>query len=789
VPEPERLQLGRVKRSSTPKGAKKGTKGTEKAAKQGTFRERWKKRRAARKKRVAAMSRKRRYARRAGILGTWFLGIVAVMMVTAMILFYTLSDVPQPGDLPLPQVATILYSDGSVMARIGTVNRTVVHLDQVPKQVQWDVIAAEDRNFYNEPGVSITGTFRAALNDLTGGDTQGGSGITQQYAKNAYLSDSRTMSRKLKELAIAVKLSRDYSKDQILEFYLNTVYFGRGAYGIEAASQAFFGKDVSKLDVSEGAVLAALLRAPTYYDPANNPSEAKGRWKYVLDGMVSTHHLTQQQEDALTFPKVIAPKKNNGLSVAGPKALIVQRVIAELEAHNISEEEIYARGLKIQTTINRNAQNAAESAIKQTFGNLTKQQKNMKNALIAVAPKTGAVLAYYGGPNGNNYAGIKDYYDYAGLGSASPGSSFKPYTLATALTQTLDKKSKGKPIAIDSVVDGSFCTTIEATKICNDPSDQQYSSSAIKVSDAMKYSLNTTFDEMASKVGPSNVAATAHAAGISKLINGKPSLTNSNGKTTFGIGIGDFPVHPIDQAVGFATFANGGKANSAYFVKSAIGSDGGVVYRHKATTTRAVDSKVANDVTMTLEPIAGFSGVALANGRPSAAKTGTEGIQTGKHKGGNSDAWTVGFTPQVSTAVWVGSGDSTTPIYDASGGPEYGRDLPGKAWKIFMDTWLSGKPSEQLPDKQMIKTSESGSSSSPSPSKTPTASKTPTPSHTPTPSRTPTPTHSSTPPPSTSSAPPSQPPVTSCAQGLLGQNCTTTTPAPPPASGSGSANP
>ena len=258
--EPERLQRGRNKSAETASGA--------------TFRERWKLRRAAKKRRIAAMSRRRRIARRVGILSTWVLGFIAVMMITAIVLFYTLSDVPRPETLPLPQTATILYSDGSVMGRIGSVNRQIIDISQVPEQVRWDVLAAEDRNFYNEPGVSISGTLRAAVNDVTGGDTQGGSGITQQYVKNAYLSNSRTLSRKLKELAIAVKLSREYSKDQILEFYLNTVYFGRGAYGIQAASQAYFRKDVSKLTVGEGAVLAALLRAPVVLRPGR---QSRGR--------------------------------------------------------------------------------------------------------------------------------------------------------------------------------------------------------------------------------------------------------------------------------------------------------------------------------------------------------------------------------------------------------------------------------------------------------------------------------------------------------------------------------
>src|SRR5579875_2578001 len=236
---PERLHLGRQRDEDGPGRATPG-------APRRSLGERWKARRAAKKRRLAAMTRRRRVLRRVGILATWLLGMFAVLTVVAVTLFYTLSNVPRPETLPLPQVVTIQFSNGTTMAEIGSENRTIVPLSQVPKPVQQDVLAAEDRNFYSEPGVSITGTIRAALNDLSGGDTQGGSGITQQYVKNAYLSNSRTLSRKLKELAIAVKLSREYSKGQILDFYLNTVYFGRNTYGIEAASRAYFGKDVSK---------------------------------------------------------------------------------------------------------------------------------------------------------------------------------------------------------------------------------------------------------------------------------------------------------------------------------------------------------------------------------------------------------------------------------------------------------------------------------------------------------------------------------------------------------------
>ncbi len=431
----ERLQRGRQRRSGP--------------AEDGWFGQRawrwWRKRHAAKKSRIAAMSRRRRIFRKIGVIATWLLGLLAVFVVAAVVLFYNLSDVPRPETLPLPQVATIEYADGSTMASIGTVNRTLVDLSKVPKPVQWDVLAAEDRGFYSEPGVSVTGTIRAAFNDLTGGDTQGGSGITQQYVKNAYLNNSRTLSRKLKELAIAVKLSRQYSKDQILEFYLNTVYFGRNSYGIQAGARAFFGVDVSKLTVAQGAVLAAGLRSPAYYDPSANPGAAKARWKYVLDGMVSTGHLTQAQADAQVYPKVLKPSDDSQLGVSGPKQLIVQRVLAELQAKGISQDEVYTRGLKIQTTIDPKAQKAAEAAISATFSKLTDQQKNMKNALIAVSPQTGGVLAYYGGPYGKNYAGANDYYDYASLGSASPGSSFKPYTLATGAHRDARRQVPGQP--------------------------------------------------------------------------------------------------------------------------------------------------------------------------------------------------------------------------------------------------------------------------------------------------------------------------------------------------------
>jgi membrane peptidoglycan carboxypeptidase len=736
--------------------------------------ERYKRRRRATKARVAAMTRGRRFARRTMIGGTWLLGFVALGMVSVIVMYFAFTDVPRPESLELKQVATIQYADGSTLARIGSEDRTIVRLDQVPEHVRWAVLAAEDRNFYREPGVSIRGTLRAALSDVTGGDTQGGSGITQQYVKNAYLNNARTVTRKLKELMIAVKLSREYSKDQILEFYLNTVYFGRGAYGIQAAAQAYFGEDVGKLTVAQGALLAALLRAPSYYDPAVNLQEAKARWQYVIDGMVSTGHLSEATAARTKFPKTDAPDSTN-LGTKGWRYLLVNAVLADLAAHGISEKEVYARGLTIRTTIDKAAQHAAVSAIHETFAHLTKKQRNLKNALVAVDPTNGGVLAYYGGsgPGVKGYDGKVDFFDYAGHGGRPAGSSFKPYTLATVLTQTLEQTKDKDHFAIDSYVPGDYCRKIDGTKICNDPGDYGVSSPRVQLAMAMKYSLNTTFDLLAFDAGPDNVADTAHAMGIAETNSyGQKTLVDKDGHTSFGIGIGDYAVSPMDQAAGFATLADEGKSNPPFLVQKATASDGEVVYTHKAKTTQAIDKKVANDVTLTLEPIAAWSQDPLAGGRMSAAKTGTEGVSPKSLN--NSDAWMVGYTPQVSAAVWVGTGYNR-PIFNAYGSPLYGADLPGRTWKLFMDTYLAGKPMMQMATQQMI--SSDGSVPEPTPTFTPhptTSAPSTSKSAKPTFSVTtgfPTPTPTATPTTPTPTAPPSGTSTATCTPSILGPKC------------------
>ena len=653
---------------------------------------RYRRHRARKKRRLAKMSTRKRVLRRIGLLFTWLLGLLAVLVTVLAIGVYSVAHVPSPDDLQTNQTATISYADGTPMATItGGENRTSVKLSQVPMQVRNAVIAAEDRGFYSEPGISIRGTLRAAVNDVKGGSTQGGSTITQQYVKNAYLNSDQTLSRKLKELAISLKLSREYSKDDILESYLNTIYFGRGAYGIQAASEAYFGIGVQKLSIAQGALLAAVIKSPEYYDPRVTPSASKDRWTYVVDGMRSTGKITAAQRAAVKFPTTIKPKSPSS-ALDGPLGLVWTQVKAELTKDGIDPATINTKGLKILTTIDKTAQASAQSAISQTYSNLTAKQANLRPALAAVNPSTGAVLAYYGGKDGTGLDYVQSW--------RPPGSTFKPYVTATALTQNLQGV---KPAyTIQSIFDGSSPQTIDGQVFKNDPSDPK--SGTYTLTQATTLSLNTVFGKLTSDVGAANVQKTARAMGIPATEsdtgpNPGAATLQRNGAPDDFLGIGNYPVRILDQAVGYATLADGGVARQAYFVQKVVDDKGNILFQHKDDgAKRVLEGKVTNDTTLAMEQVAGTSGIGLSDGRPVAAKTGTVALGDTQDA---SDGWTVGFTPQVSAASWVGS-DKVEPIYNSAGNPEYGRDLAGNAWKLFMDGYLTGKPVVALPTTQLI---------------------------------------------------------------------------------------
>ncbi len=671
------------------------------------------------------------------------LGVVVVVAVLVVI-GYLLTDIPSKNAVATSQRTLIYYADGhSVLGKIGSRNRTDVDLSKVPKSLQQAVIAAEDRNYYDEPGISPGGILRAVKADVTGGDiSQGGSTITQQYVKNAYLSQQRTFTRKIEEIFIAVKLDRNRSKKQILASYLNTIYFGRGAYGVQAAAKAYFDKPVAKLDTAQSALLAALIQAPANYDPAAHPHAARKRWHYVVHGMVVDHALSRAQAARLRFPHTVAPKPASA-SASGPNGFVVRAVERELGRHDFAKSDLARGGYRITTTIRKKAQDAAIAAEKKVLSG----GKEPVSALVAVQPGDGAIRAMYGG---RDYAAKHRPASFLNLATQrkhQPGSSFKPYVLAAALKD-------GKSLYDD--FDGSSPKKVPGygrnNSVSNDSKEQcPYPCSLLE---ATYRSINTVYVPLALKIGPDKVAKTAHRAGIPDGV----ALHEKDGSTSAAIALGVYPVHIIDQAMGFATFAAGGKRATPYLVAGVDGPGGDSVYTAKKHTKRAISKKVAASVTYALTKVLTNSeGTAHGKtiGRPAAGKTGT----TTKNK----DAWFVGYTPRLSTAVWIGNANGK-PLTSVPGyrGGVYGGTLPARVWQQFMRAALSGTTPKKFPPLPAQQRHASPAPTTQAPA--PTTTSVPSPTEEPPSSFSPSPTGlPSSPPPkqSTSPSPPARPSSTS----------------------------
>lgn len=613
--------------------------------------------------------------------------VVLLLPMVTFAMAYFIVDVPKPGDIRTNQVSTILASDGSELAKIVPPegNRVDVNLDQVPVHVRQAVIAAEDRNFYSNPGFSFSGFARAVKNNLSGGDLQGGSTITQQYVKNALVGSAQYglsgLIRKAKELVIATKMSGEWSKDDVLQAYLNIIYFGRGAYGIAAASKAYFDKPVEQLSIAEGALLAALIRRPSTLDPAVDLEGATERWNWVLDGMVETGALSPGDRAAQQFPVTVPPDLARAENqTTGPNGLIERQVTKELlDLFDIDEQTLNTQGLQITTTIDPQAQRAAEKAVSKY---LDGQDPDMRAAVVSIDPHTGGVKAYYGGSDANGF-------DFAQAGLQT-GSSFKVFALVAALEQGigLGYQVDSSPLTVDGIkisnVEGEGCGT------CN-------------IAEALKRSLNTSYYRLMLKLknGPEDVAAAAHQAGIADSFPGVAHTLSEDGKggpPNNGIVLGQYQTRVIDMASAYATLANSGVYHQPHFVEKVVNSAGKVLFDASTSDTdgeQRIDKAVADNVTSAMQPIAGYSrGHNLAGGRPSAAKTGT--TQLGDTDA-NKDAWMVGYTPSLSTAVWVGTTTGDKPLVTSGGSPVWGSSLPSDIWKSTMDGALKGTNNESFP--------------------------------------------------------------------------------------------
>ena len=607
---------------------------------------------------------------RIAVLVTGF-GFVIGVFVFAFA-YFTVS-IPDPNAYVNSQSTIIQYADGSEIGRIGSENRTVVTLAEIPLNVRNAVMAAEDRNFYTNKAFSITGLAQAVFdNVITLGKGRGGSTITQQYAKTAFLTPERSIVRKIKELVIAIKLENQFSKDQIFENYLNTIYFGRGSYGVQTASQVYFGTTVDKLNVSQAAVLASILRSPGLYDPGfkkENLPRLENRFKYVIDGMVEEKWLTKEQAAKVKFP-AINPRVTSG-ALAGPKGYVISWVERELNKLGFTDEQLMVGGYIIKTTLVKEAQEAAVAAVNKEAP--TKAPENLHIGLVSIKPGTGEILAMYGG---------KDYLKYqfnaATQGIASGGSSFKPFALVAALEAGIPLTSVWNGDSPKVYDDG-----IGRPYVVNNYGGEEWGN--ISLLKATEHSVNTIYVPLGIKTGVDKVVDVARRAGIPDAVEmiASPSVT-----------LGSSSPHVIDLANAYATFAAQGVYAKPFIINEVQGPNKGILYQGRIQAQEVFSKEVMADLTYALYrvTVAGTGGIVGSRlGRPSAGKTGTSND--------NAAAWYNGYTPEVAASVAFYRDDATQSLNGIGGLTSVtGGSFPARIWAAYVKAYLGKAPIQQFPE-------------------------------------------------------------------------------------------
>ena len=599
-----------------------------------------------------------------------FAGLGTLGMLVLVGVAYAMTPIPSEAQSDAEAEGSVVYYAGgkTPLMRIGR-HRESVPLNKIPEHVQTAVLAAEDRGFYTEPGVSPKGISRAIWKTATGGDVTGGSTITQQMARNYYegLSQERSVSRKFKEILISVRLGKEKPKDYILGTYLNTVYFGRQAYGIQAAARAYFGTEVSRLNVSQSAMLAAIIQQPAYFHTQGNDAAAQAlreRWGYVLDGMVTMGKLSPAERAEQVFPKT--RDSWSDVKETGQSGYIAQRIAKELEMAGIPESQIGSAGLKIHTSLDPKWMTYAEQAVR--MQGVGSWPKTIGVGLVAVDPKTGAVKAFYGG----NWK--RSQFDSVWNPSAQVGSSFKPYVLAAALKQGDNVKSmiNGKsPQRFGSNGENLPLNNPGGYLVRNDEGDPPLG--VIDLVRATQLSVNTAYVKLGLNVGLEEVAQTAEELGIPKEY-----LQHKN---EAGMSLGTDNIPAAYQAAAFAAFANGGTPVKPHLITKITNRQGETVgnlpWAEKASP--ALTQEQAAQATYAMKSVVarGTATRAALPGREVAGKTGT----TDK----NRAAWFVGYVPQMSTAVTMFN-TKNKPMTGIPGYQSgvYGGEIPAQIWKNFM---------------------------------------------------------------------------------------------------------
>lgn len=565
----------------------------------------------------------------------------------------------------------IIARDGTLLARLYDKNRVYVPITGISEVMKQAIVASEDERFYEHRGVDARGIIRAALADFRHEQIQGASTITQQLARTLFLNRNRTIARKVQEALLAIELERYYTKDEILERYLNLIYFGAGAYGVQAASEAYFGEDASKLTLPQAAMLAGVVAAPSVYSPYVDPIAAKERQRRVLERMVAQREITQSQaDDAAQTPLRYAAVAPPGVE-AYKYPYFTTYVIAQLEK-NLGTDEMLHGGLTVYTTLDPRLETIAQNTVTSLVEQGRKEGYGMhEGALVAEDPRSGEILAMVGGIGFSE----KNQFNRAWQARRQPGSSFKGFVYSTAV----DRGTPVNSIYSDSPV--SYPAG-DGTNYSPSDDDHRYLGS-MTLRKAFALSRNIVAVKLAYDTGIDNVVQYAHAMGITEDL--EPDLS---------LALGTAGVSPLDMVSGYSTIAAGGVYTPPTAIRFVTDRYGGILLDSRyPKRSVAMASGSAYIMTSLMEGVI-TEGTGYPNaiiGRPAAGKTGT----TSSFR----DAWFVGFVPQLSAAAWVGN-DDYTPMIES-----YGGNIPARMWSHFMKAALANvKPEDFVipPDVEAI---------------------------------------------------------------------------------------
>lgn len=683
-----------------------------------------------------------------------FLGVAGVLMLalTFFILYRTISIPSANADFQT-QTTQVFYSDGKhKLGEFSTQDRESIALDSIPASMQAAAIAAEDRSFYTNRGLDFKGILRAVRDNTTSGSIQGGgSTITQQYVKILYLTQERSYTRKVKEAILSIKIHNQLTKSEILEGYLNTIYFGNGAYGVEVASQTYFNKPASRLNYAQSALLATIINSPSYYDPYAEGAQARiqPRFNYVLAGMAKAGAITEEEaaKFADRIPQVVEKKNVNRFS--GSKGYLLQLVKDKMVNDlKFDPGEVDGSGLRITTTFDYEDQKEAVAAIK-AFRPEGKPE--LHQALVSVQPGTGAVRSMYAG---RDY--LKNQFNWATNGT-QPGSTFKPFAVIAALENgySLQTKLDGNSPLRDSK--GNILTT-------NQGDGGGGSFGSVPLMKATEKSINTAFVDLMEQMddGPQMVLDAAQQAGVPRTL--LDSIRNQDGGPPLVTPLGYFPVAPVDMANAYATIAANGKRADWYVIQKVTDYQGATKYKHKVKTKQTIPEDVAAD---TISAMVGVvrSGTGT-NGRTVCSTAGKTGTATaGKTEIQHvSSSWFAGFTPKAATAVMYNRGKLGNADLEGYMIPFFGGQIPAKTFAAYMNASLDPSDCGAFPPAANIKADKGTIYVKPTPK--PTKKPKPKPTRTTRPAPT-------TPPPTTPA-----PPVTTTPPTTPPPTCTTNPPDP-----------